>query len=69
MTDHVILMTGATGAVGRPLLAELLRRDDVERVVALQHVDGRSAAVSESRSWPATSRPRISRCRTRKPRG
>ena len=39
MRDHVILMTGATGAVGRPLLAELLRRDDVERVVALQHVD------------------------------
>lgn len=39
MRRHVILMTGATGAVGRPLLAELLRRDDVERVVALQHVD------------------------------
>jgi nucleoside-diphosphate-sugar epimerase len=39
MAGHVILLTGATGAVGVPLLDHLLARDDVERVIALQHAE------------------------------
>jgi nucleoside-diphosphate-sugar epimerase len=35
---HVLLLTGATGAIGRPLLAALLAQPDVERVYALTHV-------------------------------
>ena len=44
MNGHVVLFTGATGAVGRPLLAELLRRRDIARVVVLEHVDRASPA-------------------------
>jgi long-chain acyl-CoA synthetase len=36
--EHVILLTGATGAVGRPLVTALARRLDVGRVHALTHV-------------------------------
>lgn len=33
----VILLTGAAGAIGRPLLQELARRAEVARIYALQH--------------------------------
>ena len=34
---HVVLLTGAAGAIGQPLLSELTQRNDVARVYALQH--------------------------------
>lgn len=34
-----VLLTGAAGAIGRPLLSQLARRDDVNRVYAIQHLD------------------------------
>jgi nucleoside-diphosphate-sugar epimerase len=37
---QVVLLTGASGAVGRPLLAALLAVPEVERIYALAHVDG-----------------------------
>ena len=39
MPPHIILLTGAAGAIGRPLLSELARRGDVNRVYAIQHHD------------------------------
>lgn len=39
MERHVVLVTGAAGAIGRPLLQELARHPGVERIFALQHAD------------------------------
>ena len=36
---HTVLLTGAAGAIGRPLLSQLTERPDVARVYALQHRD------------------------------
>lgn len=36
---HVVLLTGATGAIGQSVLPELMRRSDVARVYVLQHRD------------------------------
>ena len=37
---RTVLLTGASGALGPHLLTELLRCDDVERVIALVRGDG-----------------------------
>jgi nucleoside-diphosphate-sugar epimerase len=37
MHTHVVLLTGAAGAIGQPLLSELTRRGDIGRVYGLQH--------------------------------
>src|SRR4030095_13763833 len=39
ITSRVVLLTGSTGAVGRPLLHALLASPSIERVYALTHVD------------------------------
>ena len=39
MPPHIVLVTGAAGAIGRPLLAQLARRGDVTRIFAIQHDD------------------------------
>jgi nucleoside-diphosphate-sugar epimerase len=38
-STQVVLLTGASGAVGRPLLAALLAVPEVDRIYALAHVD------------------------------
>lgn len=58
-TMHIVLVTGTTGILGSHILAELLERDDVEHVYALNRssrvplLERQSAAFQKQRLSPA----------------